>query len=66
MAIISSIFLRDSKTRQTVAKSKRGSAIDVAADMARRTSVFIGGGPGRFATSLLLDRFGIDALMVEK
>jgi 2-polyprenyl-6-methoxyphenol hydroxylase-like FAD-dependent oxidoreductase len=39
----------------------------VAADTTRRTSVFIvGGGPVGLAMGLLLDRFGIDAVIVEK
>ena len=39
----------------------------VAADATRRTSVFIvGGGPVGLAMGLLLDRFGIDAVIVEK
>ena len=38
-----------------------------AADATRRTSVFIvGGGPVGLAMGLLLDRFGIDAVIVEK
>ena len=38
-----------------------------AADITRRTSVFIvGGGPVGLAMGLLLDRFGIDAVIVEK
>ena len=38
-----------------------------AADVTRRTSVFIvGGGPVGLAMGLLLDRFGIDAVIVEK
>lgn len=41
--------------------------MDVAADTPRRTSVFIvGGGPVGLAMSLLLDRFGIDCVVVEK
>ena len=37
------------------------------ADATRRTSVFIvGGGPVGLAMGLLLDRFGIDAVIVEK
>jgi 2-polyprenyl-6-methoxyphenol hydroxylase-like FAD-dependent oxidoreductase len=39
----------------------------IAADATRRTSVFIvGGGPVGLAMGLLLDRFGIDAMIVEK
>ena len=39
----------------------------IAADATRRTSVFIvGGGPVGLAMGLLLDRFGIDAVIVEK
>ena len=38
-----------------------------ATDVQRRTSVFIvGGGPVGLAMGLLLDRFGIDAVIVEK
>src|ERR671937_226459 len=41
--------------------------MDVDADATRRTSVFIvGGGPVGLAMGLLLDRFGIDAVIVEK
>jgi putative polyketide hydroxylase len=41
--------------------------MDVAEDATRRTSVFIvGGGPVGLAMGLLLDRFGIDAVVVEK
>lgn len=41
--------------------------MDVAADTPRRTSVFIvGGGPVGLAMSLLLDRFGIGCVVVEK
>ena len=39
----------------------------IAADEARQTTVFIaGGGPVGLAMSLLLDRFGIDCVVVEK
>ncbi|HEX7922529.1 MAG TPA: FAD-dependent monooxygenase, partial [Bradyrhizobium sp.] len=39
----------------------------IATDEARQTSVFIaGGGPVGLAMSLLLDRFGIDCVVVEK
>ena len=39
----------------------------IAADAARQTTVFIaGGGPVGLAMSLLLDRFGIDCVVVEK
>ena len=41
--------------------------MDIAADEARQTTVFIaGGGPVGLAMSLLLDRFGIDCVVVEK
>src|SRR5215204_5025243 len=44
-----------------------GAAPDASRDAPRRTSVFIvGGGPVGLAMGLLLDRFGIDAVIVEK
>src|ERR1043165_4199032 len=43
------------------------SAMGEAIEQTRRTSVFIvGGGPVGLAMGLLLDRFGIDAVIVEK
>src|SRR6201987_2287813 len=64
--IISNIFLWDVKRGALFIKRTREECIGVAA-ATRRTSVFIvGGGPVGLAMGLLLDRFGIDAVIVEK
>src|ERR1700677_3960350 len=67
MDSISNIYLRDNTGRAHSAPAKRRKHIGDIADGPRRTSVLIvGGGPVGLAMGLLLDRFGIDSVIVEK
>src|SRR4051812_8152682 len=69
---IKHILVRYKNRRTLPANDRTGqqkgeTRMGLAADATRQTSVFIaGGGPVGLAMSLLLDRFGIDCVVVEK